>query len=475
LSLLIAVGGQAATATEAVEAGADDELSPILELALQPWSGDLDQMVERSMVRVVIPVSLATYFLDGATQKGPTYDLVQEFERYLRKTLGKPARDLSVVVIPGRRDRLFDMLVDGRADIAAGIITVTEERAARVEFTPPLRSDVSEVIVTGKDVGAVDSLDELVGVPIHIRPSTSFFGTLADINKARAASGAASLTVVPADEHLRTEDLLEMVGTGIIEATVADSPVADLFAGHFAGLTIQGKVPLVEGRSYAWAHRKGDAKLAAALAGFIETSRKGTLLGNIILKKYTADTEWMNDVSDPQEQEKLAKIADLFRTYAGQYDFDWLMIAAQGYQESRLDQSKRSAVGAVGVMQVMPATAKDPAVGIPDVEQLENNIHAGVKYLHVLRNLYLDDAEMSDLDRTLLSFAAYNAGPGNLLKARKRAVRLGLNPDVWFDNVEIAMGQAVSREPVIYVQNIFKYYTAFKLMAAERAARQAKP
>jgi membrane-bound lytic murein transglycosylase MltF len=123
----------------------------------------------------------------------------------------------------------------------------------------------------------------------------------------------------------------------------------------------------------------------------------------------------------------------------------------------------------------MPATAKDPAVGIPDVEQLENNIHAGVKYLHVLRNLYLDDAEMSDLDRTLLSFAAYNAGPGNLLKARKRAVRLGLNPDVWFDNVEIAMGQAVSREPVIYVQNIFKYYTAFKLMAAERAARQAKP
>jgi len=174
----------------------------------------------------------------------------------------------------------------------------------------------------------------------------------------------------------------------------------------------------------------------------------------------------------PDEQEKLREMAELFRTYADQYDFDWLMVAAQGYQESHLDQSKRSRVGAVGVMQVMPATAKDPAVGIPDIENVESNIHAGVRYLHLLRTTYLKDPALSDLDRTLLSFAAYNAGPGNLNKARKRAEKLGLNPNVWFDNVEISMGQAVSREPVIYVRNIFKYYTAFKLLAAERASRK---
>lgn len=471
--LMLAAGAQRAMAADSPEAGGGDDLPPILELALTPWTGDFDQMVERSMIRVVIPVSLMTYFADGVTQKGPTYDLVQEFEKYLRKTLGKPARDLTLVVIPGRRDRIFDMVVEGRADIAAGIITVTEERAKLVDFSPPFRSDINEVIVTGKGIGAVRSLDGLVGVEIHVRRSTSFWDTLEKINKEREAKGAEPLTVVPADELLRTEDLLEMVGAGVIEATAADSPVAEVFARHFEGLTIQDNVPLAEGRSYAWAHRKDDAKLAEALAGFVKTAAKGTLLGNVILKKYTKSTDWIRNVREPGEQDKLAQIADLFRTYAGQYDFDWLMVAAQGYQESQLDQSKRSHVGAVGVMQVMPATATDPAVGIADIENIESNIHAGVKYLNLLRTLYLDDPAISELDKTLLSFAAYNAGPGNLSKARKRAAKLGLNPNVWFDNVEIAMAQAVSREPVIYVLNIFKYYTAFKLIAAENAAKKA--
>ena len=212
--------------------------------------------------------------------------------------------------------------------------------------------------------------------------------------------------------------------------------------------------------------------MAGVLAGFVKTAAKGTLLGNVIVKKYTKDTDWIRNVREPGEQDKLAQMADLFRAYAGQYGFDWLMVAAQGYQESQLDQSKRSHVGAVGVMQVMPATAKDPAVGIPDIENLESNIHAGVKYLSLLRTLYLDDPAISELDRTLLSFAAYNAGPGNLNKARKRAVKLGLDPNVWFDNVEISMGQSVSREPVIYVLNIFKYYTAFRLITDETAARK---
>lgn len=461
-----------ASASE-TQQGEDDALPPILEAALEAWSGTFEQMLERSMIRVAIPVSLTTYILDGADQKGPTYDLVQEFQKHLRKTLGKPAKNLTLVVIPSRRDRLFDMLLEGKADIAAGIITVTEERAKLVDFSPPFYSKVDEVIVTGEGLGTVASLDELVGTEIHLRKSTSFWKTLEEINAQRQSAGAETLTVVPADELLRTEDLLEMVGTGVMQATVADAPVAGLFARHFTGLTIQDKVPLAQGRAFAWAHRKDDPKLAEALAGFVKNARKGTLLGNVILNKYTKSTRWMNNVRNPDEQERLAQIADFFRTYAGKYDFDWLMIAAQGYQESRLDQSKRSHVGAIGVMQVMPATSKDPAVGIPNIEEVEANIHAGVKYLNILRTVYLDDPAIDDLNRTLLSFAAYNAGPGNLSKARKRAVKLGLNPNVWFENVEIAMAQSVSREPVIYVLNIFKYYTAFKLIQAERAAKAA--
>ncbi len=162
-------------------------------------------------------------------------------------------------------------------------------------------------------------------------------------------------------------------------------------------------------------------------------------------------------------------MAGLLKTYAGKYDFDWLMIAAQGYQESYLDQSKRSPVGAIGVMQVMPATARDPNVAIPQIHLQEPNIHAGVKYLRFLRDRYFSDPVLSDLDRTLFSFAAYNAGPGNVAKARKRAAKLGLDPNQWLDNVEIAAAKVVSREPIVYVRNIYKYFVAYKLLTDGKA------
>ena len=464
----MAVRGQSTAPAESD----DTPLPHIVELALQPWTGDLDQMIERGILRVVIPVSAVTYFLDGSKQTGPTYEVVQEFEKHLKKKLGKAARDLAVVVIPGRRDRILDMLVEGRADIAAGIITVTEERAKSVGFSPPFLSDVNEVIVTGQGASAA-SLDDLVGIPIHLRRSTSFWGTVERVNAERSARGAAPLTVVEADENLRTEDMLEMVSTGVFPATIADSPVANVFARYFEGrMTVHDQVPLAEGRSYAWAHRPGDAKLAEALAGFVKIAAKGTLLGNIILNRYTKSTEWIGNVMDPKEHAKLTALVELFRSNGERYGFDWLMVAAQGYQESGLDQSKRSRVGAVGVMQLMPATANDPAIGISGIDDVEHNIHAGVKYLDLLRDKYFDDPAISPLDRELFCFAAYNAGPGNVRKARRRAEKLGLDPNVWFDNVEVAMGQAVSREPVIYVRNIFKYYTAFTLIAAENASKQ---
>ena len=171
----------------------------------------------------------------------------------------------------------------------------------------------------------------------------------------------------------------------------------------------------------------------------------------------------------PGGQDRFQDTAGFLQLYAGKYDFDWLMIAAQGYQESRLDQSKRSHVGAIGVMQVMPQTAKDPNVAIDNIHQLEPNIHAGVKYLRFLRDRYFSGPELSPLDRTLFTFAAYNAGPGNVIKARKRAEKMGLDPNLWLDNVEIAAAKAISREPVVYVRNIYRYHVAYKLLAKGKA------
>ncbi|MCP4389174.1 MAG: transglycosylase SLT domain-containing protein, partial [Gammaproteobacteria bacterium] len=188
-------------------------------------------------------------------------------------------------------------------------------------------------------------------------------------------------------------------------------------------------------------------------------------------KRYLGNSEWLNNALASEDRERYEETIEIIKRFAGQYEFDWLIIAAQAYQESRFDQSKRSSAGAIGVMQLLPTTAADNAVDIPDISILENNIHAGVKYLHWLRETYYSDDSISGLDRVLFSFAAYNAGPGNMKKARRRAKRLGFDPNRWFGNVEIGMYRAVSGEPASYVRNIYKYYVTYQGLEKSRQAR----
>ena len=140
------------------------------------------------------------------------------------------------------------------------------------------------------------------------------------------------------------------------------------------------------------------------------------------------------------------------------------MVAAQGYQESGLDQSARSGAGAIGIMQLLPSTAADPNVGIPDIEEIDNNIHAGTKYLRFVRDRYFDDPAVDDFNATLLTFAAYNAGPARVRQLRAEAAEVGLDPNIWFDNVEVIAAKRIGRETVQYVSNITKYYVAYRLI-----------
>jgi membrane-bound lytic murein transglycosylase MltF len=460
---------ESAPVPESTEAPDD----PILAQALSPWTGDLDGILERGMLRVAIPYGLLTYFADGPEQRGLTYEFVLAFEQAARRRLGKAAANLTVVILPTNRARLLPMLTEGLADLAAGTITVTEGRKALVDFSDPLFTGVREVLVTGPGAPEVRQAEDMLDSAVHLRRSTSFYEHLVALNAARVGAGKRPYPVVEADEHLTDDDLIEMVGAGMIPATVADEPAARLFAQVFDGVRVRDDLVLASGQEMAWAMRKDSPKLKALVNDYIPQARQGTLLGNTVLAKYLKRAEWAKNALADEDRGRFLAIAGLLKTYAARYDFDWLMIAAQGYQESRLDQTKRSPVGAVGVMQVMPATARDPVVGIPEIHLTEPNIHAGVKYLRFLRERWFDDPALSDLDRTLFGFAAYNAGPGNIAKARRRAARLGLDPNVWLDNVEIAAAQAVSREPVVYVRNIYKYHVAYTLLGEGKLGQPA--
>ncbi len=448
----------------------DDQI--LMENAREAWTGDLDGMIDRGFLRLATAYNPIFFSYDGLAQAGIVHAIVREMEAYLNKRHVPKGRKINVVIMPMPRDQILPSVVEGRADLAIANLTITPERQQSIDFSDPTYPNVSELVITGPGAPPIASFDDLVESELHVRPSSSYFEHLQVLNSQRLEEGKPAIPVVEADERLEDFDLLELVEAGIIPAIIVDSHKAALWAQVFEHITIHEDLAVNSGGQIAWGMRKDSPKLQKAMNAFVKTIRKGSLVGNILIKRYLKNPEWVENIATRDAVSRYEDTVDIIKTFAGQYEFDWLMITAQAFQESKLDQSKRSHAGAVGIMQVLPTTAADPNVGIPDIHDLENNVHAGVKYLRFLRGRYFSKPEIDPLDQVLFSFAAYNAGPGNVAKARRRATKMGLDPNRWFENVEIAAARAISREPVIYVRNIYKYYIAYKHMQEMRAGRK---
>jgi membrane-bound lytic murein transglycosylase MltF len=459
-----------------VEVGGTDEL---LDHAEEAWTGDLDGIVERGFVRVLTVHNPLYFTFDGEQGIGLAVEMTRLFDEHLAKEFGR-VRSPTVVLVPVARDELLPGLVAGRGDIAVANLTITPEREAMVAFSEPTYPDVRELVVTGPAAPEISSLDDLVGSELHLRPSSSYFEHMQALNAERVRQGKAPIPLRPADEILEDHDLLDLVNAGVLPAIVVDSHKAAFWAQVFPQVVVHEDLAIHTGANVAWAVRKASPQLLKTVNAFTKTIRKGTLLGNMAISRYLGSAKWIDAAVSGEHRERYEQLAQMFKRYAGQYGFDWLMIAAQGYQESRFDQSKRSRAGAVGVMQVLPSTAADSAVGIPDVSTVENNVHAGVKYLAWLRDRYFSEEDIEPLDRALFSFAAYNAGPGNVARARRKAKALGFDPNRWSGHVEVGMYRAVSGEPVSYVRNVYKYYVTYKRLERlrrerERALRRQAP
>jgi membrane-bound lytic murein transglycosylase MltF len=445
-------------------AAGDD--APLEALGLdQRWTDDLDGMVERRQIRVLVTHNMTNYFIDGGQQRGATYDLMREFEKSVNKKRGLRTRRVSVVFLPVTRDQLIPALLSGRGDIAAANLTITPQRQRLVDFSEPFVSGIKEIVVTGPAAPPIRRYSDLSGREVWVRPSSSFHESLLELSRRFERAGIAPIRIRQADEYLETEDLLEMANAGLIAITIADDHMAGFWSGVFDKLTLHPELPIRQGGQIAWAFRKHSPLLKSEVDTFLKRSRKGTLLGNIVYKRYLKDNQWVRDPTRQEEMDRFRSMVEYFRSYADRYSFDWLMLAAQGYQESGLDQKKRSRAGAVGVMQILPSTAADPAVGISNIHQLGPNIHAGVKYLRWIIDTYFADSGIDQLDRGLFAMAAYNAGPNRIARLRRKAAGLGLDPDQWFGNVELVVAREVGREPVQYVDNIYKYYVSYRLIA----------
>jgi membrane-bound lytic murein transglycosylase MltF len=453
----------------AASKGESQGLSP--SLVQQPWTGDYDGMVKRRSIRVLVVNSKTFYFVDKGTQRGLTYDRFKAFEEEINKKLKiKKNMRVHLTFIPVRRDRLIPYLVEGRGDIAAANLTITPERKKSVDFTDPVQTGVREIVITGPQSPQIGSLADLAGREIFVRKSSSYYESLVKLNEEFKKKGKPQAILKAAPEELEDEDLLEMLQAGLVKIVIVDSHKADFWKQIFKNIQLHPNVALRSEGEIAWAIRKKSPRLKAALNEFAKTHRAGTSFGNELLRRYLKDVKYVKAATSDAELKKFRELVKYFEKYGNHYGLDPFVVVAQGYQESRLDPNARSRSGAIGVMQVTPATGKEMNVG--DIKRTEPNIHAGTKYIRFMIDQYYKNEPMNDLNKGLFAFASYNAGPNRIQQLRQQAAKQGLDPNVWFNNVELVAAERIGRETVQYVSNIYKYYVAYRLINEEEAARE---
>ncbi len=439
---------------------------------VMPYLGDLDTMVERRAIRVLTVYGPGRYFLEDGP-RGTIQEYADKLQSVVNKAFKTGLLALQVAVIPVARDQLFPALKAGYGDIVMAGITVTDNRQAAVDFTDPVSKPLKELLITGPSAPRLESLADLSGETVYLRLSSSYAESIHELSQDLVEQGKAPISIGAVDESLEDEDLIEMVDAGLLPWAVVDDYKPQMWQEVFTRVTVRDDLVLREGARLAWAIRPDSPQLKVFLNTFLKDNREGTLFGNIIHNRYVRDFDWTENAVGAKELSRYHKLSALFRKYGRDYGMDPTLLAAQGFQESRLDQSVRSHVGAVGVMQLLPSTAEDKNVAIPNIDELEPNIEAGAKYMAFLKERYFSGPELDELNGSLLALASYNAGPGRIRRLRREAAERGYDPNLWFDNVEVIVAEQVGRETVQYVSNIFKYYLTYRWINTADAERTA--
>ncbi len=468
--LLLVLG---ASAAQSAISAIPSQHQVVLEPIRKTFTGDLPQLQDRHMLRVLVSFSRTGFFFDHGRLRGFEYELMREYERFVNRDIKNRRDRMQVVFVPVPYDELLSALRDGRGDVIAAGLTITPERSQDVAFTIPYMSDVQSVVVANRKISPqLKSLDDLAGRSVYLPPSSSHERDVTQLNLRLLQEGRAPARVVRTDRNLFNEDILGLVNAGIMPITVVDRHVAQVWSRVLPNIVVRDDLAAGKENKLAWAVRKNNPKLRASLSAFLHSHQRGTLIGNVLFNRYYVNNRWIENPISIEKQAKLRPLIELFRKYGNRYNFDWLALAAQAYQESRFDQNQVSPAGAVGVMQVRPTTAADRRVAIGDIHELEPNIHAGVKYLSWLRKRYFDSPEIDPQARVNFTWAAYNAGPAKINRLRREAARLGLDPNRWFGHVERVAAKEIGRETVDYVANINRYYVSYRIAFDESKPRQ---
>lgn len=419
---------------------------------------DWPEIKKRKKLRVALRNNSASYFLWRGKLLGFDYELINAF--------AKKHKLLLEIVVPPDHEQLIDYVRTGKVDVAAGFLSITKFREQEgIVFSDPYHY-ASELIITKKDDNSIQTIDDLSGRNIHTRKSSSYWHTMKDLQK------QVDFNLLAAAENEETEEAIAKVASGEYDLTVTDNHILDI------ELTwrddIDSAMPLGEPKEQGWVVRESNPKLLKELNRFIAKEYR-SLFYNMTYKKYFKAPKGVAKLKRGQlefaDSGALSPYDETVKIFAAKYDFEWRLLVAQMYQESRFNPNAKSWAGAVGLFQVMPRTARE--LGYQDLQNPQIGIEAGVKYLKWTWQRFSESLPIRD--RLWFSLAAYNAGVGHVHDARQLARKQGLNPNRWFNNVEKSMlllskreyaakarhGYVRGQEPVNYVRDIRNRFNAY--------------
>jgi membrane-bound lytic murein transglycosylase MltF len=441
------------------------------QLVHERWHGDLDGIVKRRILRVLVAPNKLGFYFDGSEMHGAMYEFCREFERFLNHKLHTGNLAIHFAFIPIGRDNLLPKLADGYGDLVGTLKVTSSQPQHAVDFTDPVYDDAKAVIVSGPGE-QLSRLEDLSGREVYYFSNTTSYENLQRLSEDLQRDGKPAIRLTPAAPDLQMEDLLEMVNAGLAPMSVAEDKVAQYWARVLPNLKIHSEI-VVAASPLALAVQQNTPQFKSVVNEFIRDHKVGTLYGNAVKAKYLSRIQWVKDAIAGEDLAHFKEMVRLFRTYGDKYDFPYLLLAAQAYQESGLNPRLRSKAGAVGVMQIKPTTAAADPIDITGIEKTDRNIEAGAKYLRYMVSHYYANEPMDEVTKGLFALASYNAGPDRIEKLRAQAAKEGYDPNRWFNNVEFVAAREIGAETPNYVGNVYKYYLAYKMTTEQEARRQA--
>ena len=427
--------------------------------------GDLSLMMEQKSLRVIVAYDQVGFFINKGNPDGLYVALFQKFKKFLSEKYPE-AKHLKFYFVPVRQDEVVKYISEGYGDIAVGL-QATNNLKRYVDFTIPEKLWVEEIAVVAKNQPPIKELKDFSNRYFMVRKSSSYAESLKNVNVYLKALDLPPAKIVYADEYLTDADLVDMVDKGEIKSTVINNSKLVVWRRLFKNVTFATDIPIKVNSTLVWAIRHDSPELYKAINLFLRENRDGTKDGTPIYDRYMRTSpvyeshyakrrDWLGIT--PKDLEKFITI---FKKYGEKYNLDWKLLMAQAYQESTLNQAVVSSRGAVGIMQVLPSTASEWYINLSSVTDLDNNVHAGTKYMRYMIDNFFSDEDISNSDRLLFALASYNSGPSRITRYRKEAQDAGLKGNVWFNNVEKIAVKHNAIETVKYVKNISQFYISY--------------